>query len=103
MGFNSSSSFYFKRGLYMYNEAIKTEWEGCNTAIDNLKEKIKIGDIFWLFGVKAKRTGDIGVRTPKRWRVIGVYPHFAMCEKINDGYRVVECFLYQDLIGRREV
>ena len=77
--------------------------EGCNTAINNLKETIKIGDIFRLFGVKAKRTGDSGVRTPKKWKVIGIYPHFAMCEKVSNGYKVVECFLYQDMIGRKVV
>ncbi len=85
----------------MYNEEIKQGWEGCNAAIDVLKETIKIGDVFLLRGLKTKRAGDTGVMTPKKWRVIGIHPKFAICEKVRDGYKTVECFLYQDIIGKR--
>ena len=85
----------------MYNKMNKSEWYGYNVAIDILKESIKIGDVFLLKGLKTKRTGDTGVMTPKKWRVIGIYPKFAVCEKVRDGYKTRECFLYQDMIGKR--
>lgn len=81
----------------MYKEG----WEGCNTAINILKKSIKIGDVFLLKGLKTKRSGDTGVMAPKKWRVIGLYPKFAVCEKVRNGYKTRECFLYQDMIGKR--